>query len=196
MALDSPCRRTPSTMPSSVHSMPGSLQDSVDERRSSGAAARSFYPSHLWGRDERRSLLLYPSPLWVETSEARSGVARSAGWGLSSGGGSPPPDTSLAALTMRHPPHKGEGKTPSSALSMPPRFVGSRRAKLVWRCEARSLFSLPLLWGGWREAPGGGLFPRGRDKKTPPHPACAAFATVERQSLALAQISASSHPVE
>ena len=33
MAEDSPCRRTPSTMPSSVHSMGGSVQDS-DGRRS------------------------------------------------------------------------------------------------------------------------------------------------------------------
>src|SRR5882757_4993979 len=36
MAEDSPCRRTPSTMPSSVHSMGGSVQDSVEIRSHSG----------------------------------------------------------------------------------------------------------------------------------------------------------------
>jgi hypothetical protein len=46
MALDSPCRRTPSTMPSSVHSMPGSLQDSVDERSLRVMGIAALHPSY------------------------------------------------------------------------------------------------------------------------------------------------------
>src|SRR3984957_10314231 len=40
MAEDSPCRRPPSTMPSSVHSMGGSIWDSVEERSFSDCVLR------------------------------------------------------------------------------------------------------------------------------------------------------------
>ena len=83
----------------------------------------------------RGSLFLIPPPCGIETSECSL-----LGW-LAEGqsGGvvtahsvSPPPVTSFAPLTMFHPSPRVGGIRKSSAVFIP-----------------------PLLWGGWREAPGG-----------------------------------------
>jgi len=66
-------------------------------------AKQSLEPTH-----QTRKLHCFaklPPTRGVETSEARSGVARSAGWGRSRMEETPPV-TSFALLTMCHPPHK------------------------------------------------------------------------------------------
>ena len=60
-------------------------------------------PPTLWGRDERSSLFLFPPTRGEGGAKRRVGVAH-----VSTK--HPPPDTSFARLTMRHPPHKRWGR--------------------------------------------------------------------------------------
>jgi len=63
MAEDSPCRRTPSTMPSSVHSMGESLQDSQACRVGKAQRATELINKHrhvvVVGTAQRRAFAPY-----------------------------------------------------------------------------------------------------------------------------------------
>jgi hypothetical protein len=161
---------------------------------------RPFFPRPLWVA-ERSSLFSYPSHVCgVETSRARSGVARSAGWGcvIHTHTNGPPPCTSFAPLTICFPsPQVGGMKTAVSETRAPSFSLRSaspsprKRARLAlsypspsfWarRATARPFLSLPLLWGGWHivsganDVTGGGCFRKPDISEvgsvTTPHPA-------------------------
>jgi hypothetical protein len=143
MALDSPCRRTPSTMPSSVHSMPGSLQDSVDER---SLALLIPPPAKRWGG-------------WHIVSAAN----RCVGWGVFPGARS-----SRICVRCPHPalratlPTSGRDKKERASLVSTPQGGGKRKCPTFGdalhpspakRCVVELAASSPSpakRWGGWR----------------------------------------------
>ena len=122
---------------------------------------RPFFPRPLWVA-ERSSLFSYPSHVCgVETSRARSGVARSAGWGcvIHTHTNGPPPCTSFAPLTICFPsPQVGGMKTAVSETRAP--SFSLRSASPSPRKRARLALSYPSLLygeGGWPKASRVGL---------------------------------------
>jgi hypothetical protein len=102
--------------------------------------SQASHTSNERARSGCGALFLIPPPRSVGRVGRRPGWGsvqrnRSRHWEFSE---TPPPDTSFAALTMRHPPH---------------RFAGGGMKSVA---ERRALPFPSPLWGGWREAPGGG----------------------------------------